>query len=90
MDSQKAENLLNLALDSTEEEREKSLDLQVGYEPEERTWELIIKYDQSKGAQRPELAEVIPLSFGFGKPERPSNCRSVEKRDWRPVRALWT
>ena len=66
MDSQKAENLLNLALDATEEEREKSLDLQVGYEPEERTWELIIKYDQSKGAQRPELAEVIPLSFGFG------------------------
>ena len=27
MESQKAENLLNLALDATEEEREKSLDI---------------------------------------------------------------
>ena len=66
MDSQKAENLLNLALDATEEEREKSLDLQVGYESSERTWELILKYDQSRAAGRPELAKVIPLYFGFG------------------------
>ena len=29
--SQKAENLLNLALDATSEEREKSLELEVGY-----------------------------------------------------------
>lgn len=66
MENQKAENLLNLALDATQEEREKSLNLQVGYEPEERTWELIIKYDQSRAAENPKLAEVIPLSFGFG------------------------
>ena len=31
MKSQKVENLLNLALDATEEEREKSLELDVGY-----------------------------------------------------------
>ena len=31
--SQKAENLLNLALDATSEEREKSLELEVGYQP---------------------------------------------------------
>lgn len=66
MNNQKAEDLLNLALDSTEEEREKSMDLQVGYEAEENTWELIIKYDQDKAVNRPELSEVIPLSFGFG------------------------
>lgn len=42
--SQKLENLLNLALDATEEEREKSLQLDTGYNPVERTWELIIKY----------------------------------------------
>ena len=44
MEGQKTENLLNLALDATQEEREKSLELEVGYHPEEREWELIIKY----------------------------------------------
>lgn len=44
MDSQKFENLLNLALDSSMEEREKSLELNIGYEREDNTWELIIKY----------------------------------------------
>ena len=44
MDDQKIENLLNLALNSTEEERRKSGTLEVGYEPMEKTWELIVKY----------------------------------------------
>lgn len=44
MESEKFENLLNLALDATEREREKSLNLGVGYEPEEKRWELIVKY----------------------------------------------
>ncbi|MBD5453135.1 MAG: peptidase S8, partial [Lachnospiraceae bacterium] len=44
MDSQKLENILNLALDTPEEEREKSLELNIGYEREDNTWELIIKY----------------------------------------------
>ena len=43
MENEKIENLLNLALDATKEEREKSLNLEVGYEPEENTWELIVK-----------------------------------------------
>ena len=42
--SEKFENLLNLALDATPREREKSLQLGVGYEPEENRWELIVKY----------------------------------------------
>ena len=33
MNSQKADNDLNLALDAREEERERSLNLNVGYEP---------------------------------------------------------
>ena len=66
MNSQKTENLLNLALDSTEEERKKSLNLQVGYEPGERTWELIIRYDQSGDTLPPELEQVVPLSYGYG------------------------
>lgn len=44
MDNQKLDNLLNLALDSSEEELEKSEELGVGYNPEERTWDLIVKY----------------------------------------------
>lgn len=44
MQNQKLENLLNLALSSTQEEREKSPQLNVGYNTEEKTWELIIKY----------------------------------------------
>lgn len=66
MNNQKAENLLNLALDATEEERKKSLNLQVGYEPEEQMWELIVKYDQTAVLERPELSQVVPLSFGYG------------------------
>ncbi|MCI8483732.1 MAG: hypothetical protein HFH41_05280 [Lachnospiraceae bacterium] len=44
VNSEKFENLLNLALDATEREREKSLQLGVGYEPEGQKWEIIVKY----------------------------------------------
>ena len=39
MPDQKLENLLNLALDVPEEEREKSMDLDVGYNREANTWD---------------------------------------------------
>ncbi len=45
MENQKLENLLNLALETPENVREKSLNLNVGFEPETRTWELIVKYN---------------------------------------------
>lgn len=44
MPDQKLDNLLNLALDATEEEREKSRNLNVGYEKQTRKWEIIVKY----------------------------------------------
>lgn len=47
MEDEKLENLLNLALDATAEERAKSLNLDVGYEPEGRVWELIVRYSGS-------------------------------------------
>lgn len=47
MDSQKNENLLNLALDTPEPEREKSLELNVGFDTIEKTWEVIVKYHGS-------------------------------------------
>ncbi|MDY5985519.1 MAG: peptidase S8, partial [Lachnoclostridium sp.] len=61
MASQKAENLLNLALDATEEEREKSLELEVGYNPIEREWDLIIKYSGSLEAVREIATRVDEL-----------------------------
>lgn len=47
MDSQKNENLLNLALDTPLSDRERSLELNVGYDTEEKTWEVIVKYHGS-------------------------------------------
>lgn len=44
MDSQKNENLLNLALNTAPAERAKSLELNVGYDEAEKTWEVIVKY----------------------------------------------
>lgn len=44
MQDQKLENLLNLALSSTPEERERSLNLNVGYNPEEQSWDVIVKH----------------------------------------------
>ena len=47
MDSQKNENLLNLALDTSFAERERSLELNVGDDAQENTWEVIVKYHDS-------------------------------------------
>lgn len=50
--SQKLENLLNLALDADEEERQRSQVLEVGYSEETGKWELIVRYHGSADAMR--------------------------------------
>ena len=62
MNSQKAGNDLNLALDATEEERERSLNLNVGYDREDRTWELIVKYSGSLERIASDAVQVTELS----------------------------
>ena len=57
MEDQKLENLLNLALDATEEEREKSVSLDVGYDAENRTWQVIVRHS---GALRQLIAQQYP------------------------------
>ena len=47
MPNEKMENLLNLALAATQEEREKSLELDIGYDSAEQTWEVIVKFANS-------------------------------------------
>lgn len=66
MDDQKIENLLNLALEATPQEREKSPDLEAGYNPLKKTWQVIIRYSGDfKETARPEW-EFTPLSGGYG------------------------
>lgn len=61
MASQKIENLLNLALDATPEEREKSLELDVGYDEAEREWDLIVKYSGGLEGVRALALRVVEL-----------------------------
>ena len=42
LNSQKVEDELNLALEATQSERERSAGLETGYDPKARTWELIV------------------------------------------------
>lgn len=60
--SQKLENILNLALDATPEERERSLELNVGYDPMEREWDLIVKYSGSLDPVRDIAVSVTELA----------------------------
>lgn len=61
MESQKIENLLNLALDATSAEREKSLELDVGYDPIEKEWDLIVKYSGDLAGVRELAGRVTEL-----------------------------
>ena len=63
--SQKVENILNLALEATPEERERSGELDVGYDPEAREWELIVKYSGSLESVRSIASSVTELMNGY-------------------------
>ena len=65
MPDQKLENVLNLALDATEEERDKSLELNVGYNPIDREWDLIVKYSGSLDCVRAIGAQVVEMQNEF-------------------------
>lgn len=47
LDNQKIENSLNLALEATKEELERSFNLSVGYDEIEETWQIILKYSKT-------------------------------------------
>ena len=65
MANQKLENLLNLSLDATEEEREKSLELSVGYDREEKIWEVIVKYSGDLEELKMAGISVVELLGGY-------------------------
>jgi len=68
MANQKAENLLNLALETPLQERLQSDNLNVGYSVSTRTWEFIIKYNGNLEGMRTAYPSVIAeeLIAGYG------------------------
>lgn len=70
MEDQKLENILNLALNATDGEREKSQNLEVGYDAENRTWQVIVRHtgalEQLVKEQYPDASwQVTELSGGY-------------------------
>ncbi len=63
MANQKIEDLLNLALSATEEERQKSENLNIGYDGGSRTWEIIVKYVGDIMSLAPSYPgiDIVPL-----------------------------
>lgn len=63
---EKFENQLNIALDLSEEEREKSEDLDAGYDKETNQWEVIFRYSGTLDTiKRSETTVIEPLSMGY-------------------------
>lgn len=77
MDNSKIENILNLALNSTMEEREKSQNLNVGYDQTGRTWEVIVKYNGDIKRLQNEVIQVEELLAGYAIITLPENLLSA-------------
>lgn len=65
MPNSKLENLLNLALSATEEERQKSQSLMTGYNTATKSWELIVKYHGALERLESEVIHIEPLINGY-------------------------
>lgn len=65
MNNPKADTQLNQALNATAEERNNSLELNVGYDEATRQWDLIIKYSGNADALRPYVAGLTELLNGY-------------------------
>ena len=63
MDNQKIENQMNLAIDATPAEREKTMDLNVGFDRETATWQVIIKFYGTETELREIFAKAFPNQF---------------------------
>ncbi len=65
MSDQKIENLLNLSLDATVQEREKSETLEIGYDTDNDTWEVIVRYSGDLEAVQQPNWRITVLSGGY-------------------------
>ncbi len=65
MPDQKIDNLLNLAMDATPQERAKSENLNVGYDSTTRLWDVIVKYSGPESGLGGDGIQVVPLLGGY-------------------------
>ncbi len=65
MADQKIENLLELSLDVDEQTREKSENLQVGYDTQDAKWEIILRYSGEMGNLAERYGKWVDLLGGF-------------------------
>ena len=65
MNSEKQDNMLSLAMNSTKEEREQSKILSVGIEEQSNRWEVIVKYHGNLGQIANEEVWVETLIAGY-------------------------
>ena len=65
MADQKIDNLLNLAMDATPEERRKSENLNIGYDMTSRQWDIIVKYSGPERGLAGNGIQVVPLLGGY-------------------------
>ncbi len=67
MNSPKKENVLNLSMEITPQERAKSEELSTGYDSEKNTWEVIVKYQESLDTVRElgVLAEELIAGYAI-------------------------
>lgn len=79
MNNAKIENLLNLALDASEEEREKSLNLSIGYFQSEQVWEVIVRYEGEGIEQVKELLLALEEEEGIAEVTILSNSYAILK-----------
>lgn len=73
MANQKLEDLLNLALDVDETERQKSGQLNVGFDEDGRRWELIVKYHGDIARLQSDVIQVEELIAGYAIVTMPEN-----------------
>ena len=83
MPDQKLENLLNLAMNALPQERAKSENLNVGYDPTTRLWDVIVKYSGPESGLGGERIQVVPLLGGYAVvtlPETEISAYSVREQ----------
>lgn len=83
MPDQKLENLLNLAMNALPKERAKSENLNVGYDPTTRLWDVIVKYSGPESGLGGERIQVVPLLGSYAVvtlPETEISAYSVREQ----------
>ena len=65
MADQKIDNLLNLVMDATPQERTKSKSLNVGYDSATKVWDVIVKYSGSENVLDGDRIQAVPLLGGY-------------------------